>query len=516
MTIEWVRSGTKGNMSIPTSYPAYPPAAATPATPKIPSQAVVMIHGIGEQRPMDTIKAFVDAAWVKNTAVQRAGPDGKPVPGAADIWSQPDARTGSLELRRITTRHGRDSTQFPAGVRTDFYELYWADLTAGTPWEEFTSWIRYLLFRPLSHVPHDVRLAYWLLWAGAIIVVVLGLAAVVPATFWKSTSLAWLANWQWLVAAIAVGLTALLHFAAQATFSRVARYTRADPVNIAARAAVRERGLMLLRKLHDEGLYERVIVVSHSLGTMLAHDLIGYFWAEREAARTIAENTPEFAALCALEQAAADVAAKKPDAIKQYAAAQRRLRIALGKRSPWGQPEPGDAPVAKRRWLISNLVTLGSPLTHAEFLIAADKADLDKRKDARELPESPPFREYLNEGVLQRAIATGTMPIAQPPERTRLCSYSVTGSDGVWRLHHAAPFAAVKWTNIFDPAKLVIFGDIIGGPVRDAFGPAVTDVDLRALRGQSWTFTHTKYWTVDAEPHHIEELRKAVDLLDEG
>jgi hypothetical protein len=31
-------------------------------------------------------------------------------------------------------------------------------------------------------------------------------------------------------------------------------------------------------------------------------------------------------------------------------------------------------------------------------------------------------------------------------------------------LHRAAPFAVVRWTNIYDPAKLVFFGDIIGGP----------------------------------------------------
>ena len=44
--------------------------------------------------------------------------------------------TGSLELRRITTRESIASApEFPAGVRTDFYELYWADLTAGTTWD---------------------------------------------------------------------------------------------------------------------------------------------------------------------------------------------------------------------------------------------------------------------------------------------------------------------------------------------------------------------------------------------
>jgi len=82
-------------------------------------------------------------------------------------------------------------------------------------------------------------------------------------------------------------------------------------------------------------------------------------------------------------------------------------------------------------------------------------------------------------------------------------------------LHHAAPFAPVRWTNIYDPATLVFFGDVIGGPLRPIFGPAIIDVDLKALRGghQSWTFTHTKYWTLD-EASRINACRDAVNLLD--
>ena len=47
-----------------------------------------------------------------------------------------------------------------------------------------------------------------------------------------------------------------------------------------------------------------------------------------------------------------------------------------------------------------------------------------------------------------------------------------------------------------------------------AFGPAVIDIDLKSLRGQSRSFTHTKYWAIDAEPIHIDVLRSAVNLLD--
>jgi hypothetical protein len=73
----------------------------------------------------------------------------------------------------------------------------------------------------------------------------------------------------------------------------------------------------------------------------------------------------------------------------------------------------------------------------------------------------------------------------------------------------------VRWTNIYDPATLVFFGDIIGGPLAGVLGPGIIDVNLRELRGrQSWSFTHTKYWTLDRDPIHIGALRTAVNLLD--
>lgn len=470
-------------------------------------QAVVVIHGMGEQIPMDTIKGFVHAVWQKDDIITANG-----LPDPTEVWSKPDARTGSLELRRITTRESIVSPpQFPAGVRTDFYELYWADLTGGATWDSLKSWVSGLLFRPLSRVPPNVRLAWLVLWLGSLLVVALGILAVLPASVWKDTPFAGLSDWQWLVAAAAVAITALVHQMGTSTFGRVVRYTRADPDNIAARAAVRDRGLKLLRALHDGPYCKRIVIVAHSLGTMLAHDLLSYFWAERETARTIREGTPEFDALCALEQAAAQVALSSDDQTRltAYALAQRALRHQLASRPVPAANQPDT------RWLISDLVTLGSPLTHAEFLIAADRADLERRMAARELPQSPPYRERLDPNVLHHAQATHAMPIGSPPDQTRLMSYPVVNTNDLWMLHHAAPFAAVRWINVYDPAMLVYFGDVISGPLRHLFGPAIVDINLKERRGnrQSRTFTHTKYWALD-ESSRIRACREAVNLLD--
>ena len=477
-------------------HSAAPQPQATPAL-----QAVVVIHGMGEQRPMDTIKDFVHAVWETDGDITQNG-----LRNPARVWSKPDVRTGSLELRRITTRESIRSDEFPSGVRTDFYELYWADLTAGSTWDEFTNWTCNLLFRRPWKLPTSVRLAWVFLWVATLIVIAVAALTIVPSDWFKGIPMGLLLRA--LLASIAAFLLTRLHKFATATFGRVVRYTRADPDNIAARAAVRDRGLKLLTALHEGDKYKRIIVVAHSLGTILAHDLLSYFWAQRTAARTVKEMSPEFDALCDLEEAA-EVArqAADPAALDRYSRAQRALRLLLAKRPAPKAQEPD------RRWLISDLLTLGSPLTHAEILLASGAADLQNRKDTRELPESPPFREDLDKTVLQRAIATNQLPITDPP---RLCSFPIPDTADEWELHHAAPFSVVRWTNIYDPARLVFFGDVIGGPLAPVFGPAIIDVNLKELRGrQSWSFSHTKYWQPNREMTHIWALRRALNLLDQ-
>lgn len=486
------------------------PAADAGSEPPFEKQAVIVIHGMGEQIPMDTIKGLVHAVWETDKVITANG-----LPHPTQIWSKPDTRTGSLELRRVTTRESiKSPPEFPGGARTDFYELYWADLTAGTRWAEFSSWVRGLLFRRPRRVPGDVFLAWVLLWAAAIVVTLLGLVPLLPDSVWQMIRWSWVAEWRLLIIAGAGVLGLGVHNLATTTFGRVVRYTRADPDNIAAREAVRERGLKLLTALHEGSHYKRIIVVAHSLGTILALDLLSYFWAKREAARSVTERTPEFAALCALEKAAALINRANPDPqhVEKYFKAQREMRLALARRPA---PNPNDKKAVDTRWIISDLVTLGSPLTHAEFLLAYDDDDLRNRKIAREIPEAPPFREDLDPKVLDRAIATNALLDMPPPAKSRLMSFPPPGKPDVWQLHHAAPFAAVRWTNIYDPAFLVFFGDLVGGPLADVLGPAIVDVNIKALRKrQSWTFTHTKYWSPTGGQIRINALRAAVNLLD--
>ncbi|MEZ2132173.1 MULTISPECIES: hypothetical protein [unclassified Sinorhizobium] len=479
-------------------------------------QAIILVHGMGEQIPMDTIKGFARTVWRGEIPLSTKIDD------ADEIWSKPDQKTGSLELRRLTTRKTAEGGNYPNGVRTDFYELYWADLTTGSTWEQFVSWVRYLLFRPFSKVPETVRSAWYCLWFLSALAVGLALVTILPASIWSKVAPDWVRP---VVLMAVAALTATIHTMATKSFGRVVRYTRAQPDNIAARAAVRERGLELLRALHKDDKYDRVIIVAHSLGTILAYDVISYFWAEREEARTFQTNSASFAALQKLEMAAAAFDAliaktqgsaapvrltleqcatiRASEEFASFRHAQAELRRTM--RDP-------DKPSAN--WLISDFLTLGSPLTHAEFLLARDWPDLLSRQRQRELPTSPPFREELEPRTLGMAKKLGGFPIETPEANSRLLSFPNSKDSALWSLHHGAPFAVVRWTNIHDRSRYVYQGDLISGPLGPTFGPAIDDIDLADIDGQSHSFTHTRYWQEEASPPRLKSLRDAMNILD--
>ncbi len=83
--------------------------------------------------------------------------------------------------------------------------------------------------------------------------------------------------------------------------------------------------------------------------------------------------------------------------------------------------------------------------------------------------------------------------------------------------HHAAVFGPTRWTNLYFPARLVFWGDVIAGPLVPLFGSGIRDVPVRTRRRMG-LLSHTLYWDGGAQgvPEHIQSLRNAVDLLDAG
>ena len=72
------------------------------------------------------------------------------------------------------------------------------------------------------------------------------------------------------VGALVVGVVDLvgLRFVGDA-----ARYLSSSPSNIKMRQEIRSEGVQLLRKLHEQG-YGRIVVVGHSLGSVIAYDIL--------------------------------------------------------------------------------------------------------------------------------------------------------------------------------------------------------------------------------------------------
>jgi hypothetical protein len=473
--------------------------------------AVIITHGMGEQIPMATIDGFVEAAWVVNKSAQWTPPDDeKP----DDIWFMPDATAGLRELRRITTRWTRSIADPKVKApRVDFFEFYWADLAEGTTVHEVWDWLRTLLWRPPSRVPRGVMGAWLLLWAVAIAIAILSLLALVP----------WTNGWLRAGFAAAASVVAYaMQYVVSPYAGDVARYVRADPRNIAMRANIRDRGLKLLQDIHGRGIYQRIIVVAHSLGTIVAYDLICLLWAERDRALAVSERTPAFKKLRAVEEAAhalkhATTEADIKAARQAYREAQRALRLAMRSGGEDGTDPPRKL---EEEWLISDFVTLGSPLTHAQFLLASDQTDLKSKIDRQLFPTNWPQFEIVQ--TEQRDKINDREP--PPPKDIAgpeggLFSYFI-GPPGKWSLHAAAPFAAVRWTNIFDSHRCIFKGDIISGPLASVFGQGIRDIALKDLRGQSRVFSHTLYWSITGDKDkadklpNIATLHKAIDLLD--
>jgi hypothetical protein len=422
-------------------------------------QAVLLIHGIGEQKPMDTLRRFVDSVWRKDTSIHHAFAGGV-------VWSKPDDVSDSYELRRLTTPRNA------AGIRTDFFEFYWAHLMEGTSYGHVLAWARSLLVRSPATVPAHLRRVYWL------IIILLLIAAVFAGLALVSGADAGIALPAWTSAAISLVLLPVVGLMVRSVVGDAARYLDAAPGNVQRRHAIRHAGISLLNTLHARG-YDRIIVVGHSLGSVIGYDILTHAWVGYHDASNAEREVAALDELETMGQSGDSVP------VDQLQAAQRRYLAELSRN--------GNA------WRVTDFLTLGSPLAHAEILLARDAADLGRKQTDRELPTCPPTMETVTrQGVPVKRFSFGDS------DRHRLP-------------HHAAVFAATRWTNLYFPSSGIVRGDLIGGPLRPLFGSGIRDVEVRTSQ-RSGFLSHTLYWVAagDGEqtPQHIAALRAALDLTD--
>jgi len=427
-------------------------------------QAVVLIHGVGEQVPMDTLRGFVNTVWTTDTTLRR--PD-----DTDQVWSKPDDISRNFELRRLTT------VADLKGIRTDFFEFYWAHLMEGTTLSQVWAWIKVLLLRNSSRVPEQLRGIWWFVWIfGAV------LAAGWANHKW-GVEPAWL-KYVWIAGHVLwLGVSwFLIHYAGDA-----AVYLHVAPANIEKRRLIREAGVQLLQSLHEaknpDGTrkYSRIIVAGHSLGTVIGYDVLSFLWARYHDGHGNGGPKP-VKALTELENLARQARAGNFN-VYEYQAAQAAYLSEIQAQG--------------NQWIVTDFVTMGSPLAHAMMLMAPNAEEFDRKKLEREFPTCPPVLEVIQNDPLERfSFLQGK----------------------TWVPHHGAVFAPTRWTNLYFPCSLTLFGDFIGGPVAPAFGPGVRDRVVRTCI-RCGVFSHTLYWSFPPywyggkTPTHIQALREAVRIL---
>jgi pimeloyl-ACP methyl ester carboxylesterase len=498
------------------------------------SQAVVVIHGIGEQRPMATLRSFVGAL------LDRKGDR----PGAR-YYSKPDTISDSYELRRIKLhRPEQGDKNPPAGLdpdwpQTDFYEYYWAHQMYGTTVSHVVRWLVLTLSRARHFIrPADTgfpRLRRLAIWAWLMIGALLCAAA---ALFWLEPNVPWLQSPVRSAGAVAVlwACWQVARYYAMGTVLDVAgdaaRYFDVNPKNVARRYDILRGGIALLRKLHEERdvlgdrvmyRYGRIVLVGHSLGSVIAYDILRHYWGEVNGRIPV---EPDAGILKSVEGFVASRQDSPLPPIETYRTAptywiaQRTLWKAIRDRAPaglslssrelwqrraderFGAPPPVDQPAAGEeppkdwqptRWLVSDLVTMGSPLAYAPVLLANGLDDLDEKRRLRELPTCPPDRS--------RSVNPGHYSVDLQGEVSGFGRYHI--------LHHGACFASTRWTNLWYD------NDPVGGPLPAAFGCGIRDICL--TDGPSLALkSHISYWRRLPADRRPESIRILEEILCDG
>jgi hypothetical protein len=481
-------------------------------------QAVVVIHGVGDQRPMDTLRGFVET-------VLNVDPDWDPASGdEPEYYSNPDTMSDSFELRRLSTRE--------KDPRTDFYEFYWQHLMPTAKWLHITKWLRILLRRKPGDVPQKVRGIWWLSWF--IIAVFLFLTAWSTASyFFDGIPKLWLEGFE---ITLPFGVGTLFLIFQGIIFEWVgdaAIYLNRHPDNIEVRHKIRTAGISLLESLHKSERYDRIIIVGHSLGSVIGYDIITHGWRQygskhpeppyptRKSLKTAEKPV---AAVARAKSALWFAHARLNGAIKKLRTAteadrekflekKRKAEVdiknlnddlkaaeaALEKAWPsasrdlWLEQRGNGLP-----WLVTDFITLGSPLSMGELLLARSGREFRRKIRQRELPVCPP-----------------------QPEKGGKLSYPLHYDKGgikrtVFVLHHAACFAHLRWINLYFPSRGLLYGDFVSGPLAPLFGLGIKDISVSTTI-RSGLLSHTKYWkrekTKEGNPNlHIQKLRYALDL----
>ncbi len=447
-------------------------------------QAVVIVHGMGEQRPLETLNEFIGAALGADRGGKRL------------FYSRPDQVVDSYESRRyLAPAAHNDAGEIRA--QTEFFEYHWAHLMQDNRLDDLWPAFRRMLLAPPWYVPAGLRVLWAIFWALLIASVLLFLSLRPD----LALDLGQITLVDILKAVVGGGLSAILLTYVltrwlpswlTSSFVDVIRYLDTSPRSYEVRRDIRAGIIDLLQGLHADGRYQRIVIIAHSLGSYIAYDAISYLWGQMDKQHAgpvrpdvdKPEQGDQPSGLADLEAAAS--ALTRGSDVTAYQDTQRRLW--LGMRAQ-GNP-----------WLITDFLSFGSPMYMADRIYTRNRKKFDNRVLLRELPTCPPQHE-----LSEKNNVNGQKLWFSWNNRGRRV------------LYHAAPFAVVRWTNMWFPAHFGFFGDWFGGPLGPLFGNGILD---RPLLANGWkaripAYAHALYYHFQGDEQRDSvtiRLREAMGL----
>jgi hypothetical protein len=420
-------------------------------------QAVVIIHGIGNQLPMDTAREFVES-----------------IKSDSDIlYSSPDREANFFETRRLSL----------SGKKTDFYEFYWANLVNEPSNSDLREWISVLLFKKkpsaraktLVFVIRVLIILFLLLFGFFILKDVL-----------KSCSESGFSAWN--SGAFTVTSFIIIRFflprinlKVSETVGDAVKYLTPTPENIDSRYKIRQKGVSLLKKLHEKKdrngnlIYSRIVIVGHSLGSVVGYDIITNLWHDY-----IYSYAPEKASVLQ------PVLYEMSELLAHYHKNKEAQDFPLEEYNRLQGLLFDEIKSLKNPWLITDFITIGSPLCHGAYIMAKDYAEFDRKTNYRELPLSPPKIEVKREG--DKIVKDYKNAISYPEK--------VKDSDGndisIKIINHSSQFSFIRWNNIY------FSNDYVGGDLNYYFGDGIQNHRFVPRGGFTKRnlpcFSHTDYW----------------------
>ena len=455
-------------------------------------QAIIVVHGIGEQAPGQLLREFV-----ANVLDRDKG----------EVYIVKPDYVSPLFDMRMATAPRIDATR----PTTDIYELYWAHLIRDTTVAQVYSWMLHLVLSPDAKIPKSLLRAVWVLRVALVLgaLAVVWLMSIDVAGWLKGLGIASLAA---LPAVAKFAFTSLqskfvVNFAGDA-----ARYLEPRAGNIARRQEIREAGANLLDALHDAKLgqgkdqggsevqvdpnakdrYARIIVYGHSLGSVIAYDILTHAWTKSGRKRKSRSQTTQSRAIRALENLLNTRPGHDTTATGDEVQAMQHAAWEEYRRNGFN-------------WRITDFVTAGSPLSHGRWLLNVDaKTQFADLVHERSFPTCPPQTKSVaspHPGTRRNAF-TFTHAYGEVTHRNRKRQLSVQIPD------HGGLFALTRWTNLYFPYHGLFSGDPVAGPLVEQFGAWIKDVRLRETKG----FAHCRYTDRTLEPEAVAKLRAALNL----